>query len=103
MSSLGHLPDLEAERFEFVPRLFRGAAAREWSGAHARLLALLAFDVLRIAFDSREAARSCTCFALSGFVKAPSGTTNPSSFNRAWARRASAARGFAPSAVLTLS
>src|SRR5712691_7130553 len=37
-----------------------------------------------------EAARSCTCFALSGLAKAPSGTTNPSSFNSAWARRASA-------------
>src|SRR5439155_25520249 len=52
-SSLCHLPDFEAEGFEFVARLFRGVAARERSGAHARLLALLAFDVLRIALDAR--------------------------------------------------
>src|SRR5438309_2102784 len=52
-----------------------------------------------------EAARSCTCFALSGLVKVPSGTTNPSSFNSAWARRASATWVFARSlsAVLALS
>src|SRR3989442_10971542 len=52
-----------------------------------------------------EAARSCTCLALSGLVKAPSGTTNPSSFNSAWARRASATWVFARSlsAVLALS
>src|SRR5258708_40188473 len=52
-----------------------------------------------------EAAGPCTCFALSGLAKAPSGTTNPSSFNSAWARRASATRVFVRSlsAVLALS
>src|SRR6266545_1281660 len=51
-SSLCHLPDFKAERFKFVPRLFRGVSALERSGAHARLLALLAFDALGIALDA---------------------------------------------------
>src|ERR1700704_6516235 len=53
MSSLCDLPDFKAERFEFVARFFRGAPARKRSGAHARLLALLAFDVFDIALDAR--------------------------------------------------
>src|SRR3989441_263217 len=51
-SSLCHLSDFEAEGLEPVAGLFRGVAARERSGAHARLLALLALDVLGIALDA---------------------------------------------------
>src|SRR5256885_16667696 len=52
MSSLCHLPDFEAEGFESVPGFLRGVAARERSRAHARLLALLAFDALGVALDA---------------------------------------------------
>jgi len=43
---------LRGEGLEPVTGLFRGVAARERSGAHARLLALLALDALGIALDA---------------------------------------------------
>src|SRR5882762_2709296 len=90
--------DLSLSRaFSAAPRLANGPARTRVCSPCSPLT----FSVQLL--TPADAARSCTCFALSGFVKAPSGTTNPSSFNSAWARRASAARGFAPSAVLTLS